>query len=493
MFEKAEMGKKLSKADYQKIEPELRTELLNTQLQIVRENIPVVIILAGLDFAGKGDFINQLSEWLDQRHILFPTFWTPSDEEQERPPYWKYWNKFPKKGQMALIYGAWYSGPIFINADKEMDEAAYEKELGRIVRFERMHVQDGTLIIKFWFHISQEEQEKRLAQNLKKPKVGMKVTKREKKHVKMYKEITESASKAIQISNTAEAPWIIVDAKDVRNRDVTAANYILEAMKTAIEQKKNKVQEKQLIATAFSRDYKQSILDTVDLESNISDEDYKIELKKYQKLAGELTWEAYNKKISTICVFEGWDAGGKGGSIRRLTKGLDARLYNVRSVAAPNDLERAYHYLWRFWMHLPRAGFVTIYDRSWYGRVLVERVEGFATENEWSRSYREINFFENQLVEHGIVVLKYWLHIDKDEQLRRFKEREQIPWKKHKITEEDYRNREKWDDYESAVDDMVSSTSTVDAPWYLIPANNKKFARIEVLKKFCERLKSALK
>jgi polyphosphate kinase 2 (PPK2 family) len=215
-------------------------------------------------------------------------------------------------------------------------------------------------------------------------------------------------------------------------------------------------------------------------------------LDEYQSQLNNLAWQAREARLFTVAVFEGWDAAGKGGAIRRVTQAVDARLYQAITVGAPTDEERAHHYLWRFWRHLPRAGFMTIYDRSWYGRVLVERVEGFARPDEWRRSYLEINDFEEQLVDHGVVLMKFWLHISKEEQLRRFREREQVAWKQHKITPEDWRNRERWDDYRLAVDEMVARTSTEYAPWDLVAANDKRFARIEVLRAFCTCLERAL-
>ncbi|MEE8321893.1 MAG: polyphosphate:AMP phosphotransferase, partial [Gammaproteobacteria bacterium] len=235
-----------------------------------------------------------------------------------------------------------------------------------------------------------------------------------------------------------------------------------------------------------------SILDNVDLDKRLSDTEYKRLLEKYQRQFYKLAWAAWDKKRSSIGVFEGWDAAGKGGGIRRLTAAMDARLYKVISIASPTDEEKAHQYLWRFWRYLPRAGYVTIYDRSWYGRVLVERVEKFAREEEWMRAYREINEFEEQLHEHGIVIAKFWLHLSKDEQLRRFKEREKIPWKAHKITDEDWRNREKWDAYKVAINDMVLHTSTEYAPWTLVPGDDKKFARVEIVKTYCKHLEQAI-
>jgi polyphosphate kinase 2 (PPK2 family) len=214
-----------------------------------------------------------------------------------------------------------------------------------------------------------------------------------------------------------------------------------------------------------------------------------------QTLQGKLhrlTWAAHQKKRSSVFVFEGWDAAGKGGCIRRITQAMDARLYQVISTAAPTDEERAHHYLWRFWRHIPRAGLVTVYDRSWYGRVLVERVENFAKESEWKRAYLEINSFEEQLVNHGTIMLKFWIHISPEEQLRRFKEREVIAYKQHKITDEDWRNRDKWEAYTLAVNDMVARTSTTLAPWVLVSGEDKGFGRIEVLKTVCNRLEEAL-
>jgi polyphosphate kinase 2 (PPK2 family) len=236
----------------------------------------------------------------------------------------------------------------------------------------------------------------------------------------------------------------------------------------------------------------QSLLNALDLSRSLEKKAYTQELTHYQGKLYRLARAAREKKRSSILVFEGWDAAGKGGTIRRVTHAIDARNYQVISIAAPTDEERLHHYLWRFWRHIPRAGQVTIYDRSWYGRVLVERVEGFAGENEWMRAYSEIVNFEEALTGHGISLLKFWLHIDKDEQLKRFKEREQTPFKQYKITEDDYRNRDKWDAYDAAVNDMVARTGTQEAPWILVEANDKRYARVKILKTYCDKLEATL-
>ena len=235
-----------------------------------------------------------------------------------------------------------------------------------------------------------------------------------------------------------------------------------------------------------------NVLTQLDMEKRVPKQEYQALLARYQGRLYRLTQQARRKGVSTVLVFEGADAAGKGGVIQRLTAALDACTYQIIQVTAPTDEEHAQHYLWRFWRHLPRAGRVAIFDRSWYGRVLVERVEGFADEAAWQRAYGEINDFEEQLIDHGMVVAKYWIHIDRDEQLRRFKSRQATPHKRWKITDEDWRNREKWDEYEAAVDDMVARTHTPAAPWTLVEGNDKRFARLKVIETLCQQLEQAL-
>ena len=236
-----------------------------------------------------------------------------------------------------------------------------------------------------------------------------------------------------------------------------------------------------------------NVLKTLDLTQKIEKKKFDAELEKYQGKLAMLTRHEKFKNMTVVAVFEGNDAAGKGGAVRRITSALDARQYNIVPIAAPTEEERAQPYLWRFWRHIPRKGCFTIFDRSWYGRVLVERVEGFCSKADWMRAYSEINDFEAQLVRNRIVVVKFWLTISKEEQLRRFKEREKIGFKRFKITEEDWRNREKWNDYERAVCDMVDRTSTEIAPWTLVEANDKNFARIKILKTLCQSIEAQMK
>jgi polyphosphate:AMP phosphotransferase len=363
-------------------------------------------------------------------------------------------------------------------------------ELKHINEMEQLLIDDGALIIKCWLHLKKETQKKRLKELEKDPETSWQVTERDKKHLKLYDEFVEIAENVLTTTSTGISPWLVVEGTDIRYSSLTVGQHVLHRIRQHIDSRNGKSEN--INGISFVNINQQSLLDTLDLSLELDKKDYSDQLLHYQGKLNKLVRMAREQKRSTILVFEGWDAGGKGGAIRRITSAIDARSYRVIQTAAPTDEEAAHHYLWRFWRHIPRAGKVTIYDRSWYGRVLVERVEGFATDKEWMRSYSEIVNFEEALIEHGILLLKFWLHIDKDEQLKRFKAREQISYKKHKITEDDYRNREKWDDYKIAVNEMIARTSTRAAPWLMVEANDKRYARIKILKTVCEKLEAIL-
>ncbi|MGZ7080406.1 MAG: polyphosphate:AMP phosphotransferase, partial [Thermoanaerobaculia bacterium] len=346
---------------------------------------------------------------------------------------------------------------------RKIRRADLDRELQRIVFFERMLVEDGAVIIKLWFHLPKADAKKR---RKKGSLYGS--------FAKMYDRFAAVSERAIRLTDTEDAPWRIVEATDERYRDLTVGRIVLEVLE-------NLPARSPAATPPIADDRKETVLDRVDLSKTIALKKYERDLEELQAEMSKLAWKSWNKGRSTVILFEGWDAAGKGGAIRRLIAPIDARLYRVISVAAPTDEERAQHYLWRFWRQLPRDGAMTVYDRTWYGRVLVERVEGFARRDEWSRAYHEINDFEEQLVEHGIVLVKFWLHIDEGEQLRRFKERQEIAFKQHKITDEDWRNREKWEPYKLAVHDMISRTSSAIAPWSIVSANDKRLARVQVL------------
>ena len=348
------------------------------------------------------------------------------------------------------------------------------------------------LIIKFWLHLSKKKQEKRFKELEKNPLTRWKVTDRDWKHFKAYDKFQEVHEHVIRHTSTAEAPWLIVEGEDAHYRNLTVGKVILKAIQERLEQEQV-VPAKILAPPLMPAIDNLHLLKTLDMKQALSKDKFKVQLEKYQGRLNVLTRDPKFKYMSVIAVFEGNDAAGKGGSIRRITGALDARYYQVIPIAAPSEEERAQPYLWRFWRHLPRKGRVTIFDRSWYGRVLVERVEGFCAEVDWMRAYGEINDFEAQMVRHHLLVVKFWLAITKDEQLRRFEERQRTGFKSFKITEEDWRNREKWEEYEQAVCDMVDQTSTLLAPWTLVEANDKNFARIKILKTLCECIEIKLK
>jgi polyphosphate:AMP phosphotransferase len=495
MFEATKVGRTLSKQAFKAQEETLRADLLQIQQKLLKSNMPVVVLVAGVEGAGKGELVNQLNKWLDTRGMQNFAFWDETDEERERPRYWRFWRTLSPRGQISVLFGGWYLSPIEYRFKEICNDAELDAELNRIVDFERMLTLDGALIVKFWFHMPQKVQKERLKALSRDDRSKWKMHPQKKRFSKQYALFEQVAERVIRHTDRGIAPWYLVEATDSRYRDMTVGRTLLNAIRARLEHPQ--VAETQLVSHAPSLPEGESanitILDHVDLETALERKAYRSELSILQSRANLLAWEAYNQKRSVVMVFEGWDAGGKGGAIRRFTSAVDARLYRSISVAAPTDEEKAHHYLWRFWRHLPRAGYITIYDRSWYGRVLVERVEGFASEAEWHRAYAEINRFEEQLIEGGTIILKFWLHIDKDEQLRRFKEREKVPYKQHKITEEDWRNREKWDLYKMAVNEMVVRTSTEYAPWTLVPGNDKLYARVEVLKTICDTLERALK
>ncbi len=491
MFESAEIGHKLSKGEYKRIEPVLRAELLDTQYQLLKDaKVPVIVLISGVRGAGKGETVNLLNEWMDPRHIHTHAFDSPTDEERERPPMWRYWRALPPKGRIGILFGSWYTSPIIERVFKRASGSEMLRSIGEINRFEKMLADDGAVILKFWFHLSKKRQQKRLRELQANRETRWRITDRDWDFFKMYDRFYKVSQEALRESNTACAPWIVVEGSDPEYRAVTVGRTLLAAMK---ERLKNRPAPPATVAAPLQRPVdKRDLLSNLDLSLSVPKKRYEERLKKYQRELALLSRHPKFREHTVIAAFEGMDAAGKGSAIRRVTPALDARLYSTIPVAAPTDEERAQSYLWRFWRHLPMKGRITIYDRTWYGRVLVERIEGFATEADWMRAYSEINDFEEQLSRNGAVVCKYWLQISKDEQYRRFKEREKTRHKQFKITEEDWRNRKKWDEYQVAAADMIERTGTSYAPWTIVESNDKLHARIKIIKTLCERLEAAL-
>jgi AMP-polyphosphate phosphotransferase len=491
MFESAELGHSISDRQYDRDEPKLREALLKTQYELLEnKSFPVILIIGGVDGAGKGETVNILNEWMDPRHIVTHAFGEMSDEERERPRMWRYWRALPPKGRIGILFGAWHTDPIVGRVTGAVDNAQFSLAMEEIVRFERMLVDEGALILKFWFHLSKKAQKKRLKALEADPKTRWRVADTDWERFKLYDKFRKISENALRETSTGYAPWTVVEGTDPNYRYLTVGQALLDAIQKRLAGGKPAVSQPAAIPEPALDG--RTVLSNLDYRQALVHKDYTRKLEKFQGHLNLLTRHKKFRGKSLIVVFEGLDAAGKGGTIRRVTGALDARHYQVLPIAAPSEEERAQPYLWRFWRHLPRKGRLTIFDRSWYGRVLVERVEKFIPEDDWLRAYHEINDFEQQLAEAGGVVIKFWMTITKDAQLRRFKEREKTPFKSFKITAEDWRNRKKWNDYQRAVCDMIERTSTEHAPWFLIPSNNKYHARIEVLKTLCERVESVL-
>jgi polyphosphate:AMP phosphotransferase len=491
MFESAELGNKIDKETYDREVPNLREDLLNAQYDLSQQKrFPVIIVVGGVDGAGKSETVNLLNEWMDPRHIQTHAFPDPSDEERERPYMWRFWRALPPRGKIGILFGAWHTAPIVERVMGRLKSAKLDQSIEEIIRFEKMLTNEGALILKFWFHLSKQQQKKRLKVLEKDPKTRWRITETDWERFKSYDRFRKVSEYFIRQTSSTEAPWIVVEGVDHRYRSLTVGRLLLNAMHERLAEKPpGRLPEKR--RSVQPRFNGKDVLTSLVLTKSVSKEKYNREMETWQGRLNLLTRHPKFKEISVVFVFEGQDAAGKGGAIRRVMQALDARVYQGVPIAAPTEEERAQPYLWRFWRNLPRRGRFTIFDRSWYGRVLVERVEGFCSENDWMRAYSEINDFENQLVRNGTVLVKFWLQISKEEQLKRFREREKTSFKRFKITAEDWRNRQKWKQYHQAVCDMVDRTSET-APWTLVGANNKYDARIKVLRTIVGSIESVL-
>ncbi len=486
MFETAEIGRELAKGDYEARLPELRTRLLKAQAALESANFSVIVLLNGV--GGMAETANRLHEWLDARYLVTEAWSPPNEEEREHPEFWRYWSWLPPAGRIGVFLGNWYTRPITDRAVGRAGRARFGRELARIASFERTLADDHVLLVKIWLHLTKDGQRRRLRDLDAKRTTRFRVGKHEWQRLERYDDFRRASERAVRETSTALAPWSVIEATDARYRDVEAANTLLSALERRLAAPRVEHRSEPDGAT----DNPDTILDTLDFETRVSKDDYERRMPELQARLNHLAHRLERKRRGAIFVFEGPDAAGKGGAIRRVIGALDARQYRVIPIAAPTEEERAHHYLWRFWRHLPRRGRITIYDRSWYGRVLVERVEGLATRAEWSGAYREINEFERELVDDGNVLVKFWIHVTSAEQLRRFHDREREPWKQHKISAEDYRNRRHENVYEIAASEMIARTSTEYAPFELVPGDDKRGARLHVLETICRRLADEL-
>ncbi len=481
MLEKADISQVIDKAEYKETIADLEIRVGNLQRQVRELGIPVMIVFEGWDAAGKGTMINRLLLAMDPRlFTVYPTN-TPNRDEKLRPFLWRHWLRIPERGRIAIYDRSWYGRVLVERVDRIVKKKVWERSYAEISSFERQLVDDGYVIIKFFLHITKKEQKKRFKKLESDKATRWKVAKEDWKHYTQYERYRDAIEDMLARTDTDYAPWTIVESHDWRFATVKVFRRIAVELEKSIGTRKNSLQDRGQ-RSIVGPERSPSILGNIDLSLTLNREEYEQILEQTQERIREIEHEIFRKRIPVVIIYQGWDAAGKGGNIKRLVQKMDPRGYEVIPIAAPNDVEKAHHYLWRFWCHIPKAGHIAIFDRSWYGRVMVERVEGLCDEKDWKRAYREINEMEQQMVDFGTVLIKFWLHIDKETQLNRFKERESIPHKQWKITEEDWRNREKWDLYQDAVDEMLFRTSTNFAPWTIIESNSKLYARIKAIK-----------
>ncbi len=492
MLEKIDLSKKAEKKQYKQVAETEGTRLGQLQRECKAAGIPVIIVFEGMGAAGKGVQINRLIQALDPRGFSVYASNSSNEEVKLRPFLWQFWTRTPEKGRITIFDRTWYQSVQKDRFDGTMKEEGLADAYQDILSFEKQLSDDGTVIIKFFLHISKEEQKKRLKKLDDSPETSWRVTKQDWKRNERYEEYLKMNEEMLEQTDTEYAPWTIIEATDKDYAAMKIITAVADRLTYELERRKSAAElEKTAVAKPSDR-FQNGVLSGVDLSKALEKPEYKEQLDGLQKKLETLHSELYRLRIPVVLCFEGWDAGGKGGAIKRLTSHLDPRGYQVNPTSSPNDIEKVHHYLWRFWNNMPKAGHIAIFDRTWYGRVMVERIEGFCTEEEWKRAYQEINEMESHMANFGAVVLKFWLHIDKDEQERRFKERMENPAKRWKITDEDWRNREKWDQYVEAVDEMLVRTSTTYAPWIVVEGNDKYYARVKVLRTVVDALEKKI-
>lgn len=491
MFKQLKMDEKIGKKAYKEKIKNYELAIGEVQRKIKEAKIPVMIVFEGWDASGKGTLINNLILPLDPRGFKVYTIKDETEEEYYRPFLWRFWTKLPAKGRMVILDKSYYRKTIEERFQTKKISNKAELYYKEINQFEKMLTDDGMVILKFFVHITKEEQEKRFLKLSKNKSTAWRITDEDWNHHEHYQKLFNYAEETIHKTHTSYAPWHLIEGNNERVAHIKIMEKVLHSLNEAL---KLAGKEHKLLEEPSHLDFNyKTVLEDIDLSKAIDKDKYKEEVAYYQKRLRDIEHEIYTKRLPVVIVYEGWDAAGKGGNIKRLTKMLDPRGYEVVPIAAPNAVEKEHHYLWRFWKHLPKAGHIGIFDRSWYGRVMVERIEGFCTAIEYQRAYEEINEFEKSLADAGAIVLKFWLHIDKEEQMNRFQERAGRPEKAWKITDEDWRNREKWEAYQEAVGEMIEKTSKAHAPWIIVESNSKYYARIKVLKTVVEALEKELK
>jgi len=475
------MGKSQEKEIY-------RNELAKRQLVIKDAGLPVIVILEGWSASGKGSALGDIIKFMDPRFFRVYNMDVISEEEKRYPFLYRHAIKMPLKGQFSFFDGSVMDEVTYEYLTDKISKEEYDQKVNSVVNYERSLHDNGYLIVKFFLEVSEKDQKERFDKLLDSKNTKWRVNKKDLWQNKNYKKCKKVYDEYMKRTDSKECPWHRIKADDKDQVESIIANTIISSIDAAVKDP--------WIPEIIKNPYKLAKtkkLSSIKLKDKVlTDEEYKKKLKKLQKELAGLHNKIYRKKIPVIIAYEGWDAAGKGGNIKRVASALDPRGYEVFPIASPSPDEKNRHFLWRFYKRLPKTGHVAIYDRTWYGRVMVERLEGFCSENDWKRAYNEINEFEKDLTDWGAIVIKFWVQIDKDTQLERFTLRQNTPEKQWKITDEDWRNREKWDLYEEAIDEMIAKTSTEYAPWYVLESNDKKYARIKALEIIIEEIKKRL-
>jgi polyphosphate:AMP phosphotransferase len=495
MLKNIDLTREVPKAEYKSLKGEADLKLAALQRQSKALGIPIIVVFEGWSAAGKGTLINEMILPLDPRGLSVYSARGPTEEDAFYPFLWRFWKRTPTRGRLAIFDRSWNRRVVADRVSGLIKGERLRQAFDDIRSFERQLSDEGVVIVKCFLHISKSEQQRRFDALLASAATAWRVTKEDLRQQELYSQYLAAAENMLTETDADYAPWTVVEAHDRRFATLKIFATVINALERGVATAERKAEAPALPlheSVPTGNFFKTTALDHVDLSKSLTPEEYAARLKKAQGALRELEHEIYLRRVPVVIAYEGWDAAGKGGNIRRLTQNLDPRGYEVVPVAAPNDIEKAHHYLWRFWAQMPKAGHITIFDRTWYGRVLVERVEGFCTEAQWRRAYREINGMEQHLAHFGAVVLKFWLHIDPDEQLRRFREREGMSHKQWKITDEDWRNREKVGQYREAVEEMLYRTSTPYAPWTIVESNCKRHARVKVLETVCAAIRKRI-
>ena len=469
---------------------EARKKLYQYQQQIKEAGLPVLVLFEGWGTSGKGALIGSMIQSIDPRAFKVSAIDPPTEEERRKPFLCRYFEKIPEAGRFQILDSGWMDELTRGLLEETISVKEYDKRVESVLRFERTLTDNGYLVLKFFCHITEKEQKKRIEQLEEDVDTKWRVGSHDKWQNKHYGKCKKVYETYLKQTNTPNAPWYMIDAKSRK----WALLQIMEIMNDAIEMgMTNRGKVVPIIQNTYPLVKMPKLADVSFEGKSLTEQEYDEKLKALQGKLRDLHNRLYRKKVPVVIAYEGWDAAGKGGNIKRITGALDPRGFEVNPIASPTSFEKSRHYLWRFWNKLPKTGHISIFDRTWYGRVMVERLEGYCSENDWKRAYNEINEFEKELSDWGAVIIKFWVHIDKDTQLERFNDRQSTPEKQWKITDEDWRNREKWDQYETAIDEMIEKTSTDYAPWYVLESVDKKYARIKALQIVVDKLEEALK